>query len=828
VARQIRSCFGLEQESALSVLDQRGRRIRNSYVLQRFMSVAAARYRHLPARDSSGIFLSNGGRLYLDCGKPEITTPEVTSPTDACRYSRAGEAILWDIGNALVAELEQAAHVIITRSNISYGGSNSWACHESYAHRCTLLRPSDFVPHAVSRIIYTGAGGFTNRSHAARFLISPRVAHLRRTASENTQRDRGIFHTKDEPLSRAGYRRLHVICGESTSSLLSLWLKVATTATVVAMIEAGLAPGAGLQLADPVRAMHDFAHDVTLTAAAPLVSGRQITALEMQQQLLARARQLDVSGAMSDWLPECLRLWEETLARLQQGPAAVQRSLDWAIKLDLFRQHVHRRGMAWEELEAWNRVLGRFDRDRIVDGEFCNHLANRELARSLRRARGELDPRRTVRWDDLERFLELRQELYEIDTRFGEFGPHGIFQALDAQGLLAHHVPGVEDIPRAMVEPPAAGRARLRGRVIQKMAAEHLAGACEWSYIWDYTAGKVLDLSDPFARRARWRPVEVVREGESPHGQGAARAFEQAVTLYDRGEYEMASRLMHMAAQWMRTFGSLAVIECCRFGAWIQARRGFTDGAAWLHEIYPAGPRTPGQVSDYLFVHRFQGLVPGREFREWCARGLRCLDEHPDADPRDILAIRTCQAYALLCQDRLDCAWNAYRAGLDRAGVPRIHSRFQARILGEQSEVLRRLGRHDEALSLLDEAYRQQLDGRYWGDLADLTYAQRAKVLADLGQVLPAQGCLENAIRIQRDAANVIGEVRSLLLSARLSRRHTPFRPVASDVRMRVENVVAERSALTNCPTVRQILADWDRWQSGATLPGFTDWYGGL
>jgi hypothetical protein len=88
-----------------------------------------------------------------------------------------------------------------------------------------------------------------------------------------------------------------------------------------------------------------------------------------------------------------------------------------------------------------------------------------------------LDPllrSRGFQWQDLKTVLDGRQKLFEIDTRFGQLGPKGIFEALDAAGVLNHRVSGVDNIEQAVIEPPATGRARIRGRVIQRLAgAEH-------------------------------------------------------------------------------------------------------------------------------------------------------------------------------------------------------------------------------------------------------------------------------------------------------------------------------------------------------------------
>src|SRR5207249_4593714 len=125
--------------------------------------------------------------------------------------------------------------------------------HESYLHRGDpCVCPKQIVPHLASRLIYSGAGGFDPRSLGLDFSLSPRVSHLFNVKSSESTKDRGIFHTKDEPLSEKGFHRLHVICGESLSSRLASFLKVGTTALVVAMIEAGLQPGDDVELRSPI------------------------------------------------------------------------------------------------------------------------------------------------------------------------------------------------------------------------------------------------------------------------------------------------------------------------------------------------------------------------------------------------------------------------------------------------------------------------------------------------------------------------------------------------------------------------------------------------
>ncbi len=91
-----------------------------------------------------------------------------------------------------------------------------------------------------------------------------------------------------------------------------------------------------------------------------------------------------------------------------------------------------------------------------------------------------------------------------MDVRFGQLGPPSVFEALDAQGILDHSVPGIDRIDEAMEHPPDAGRARLRGQTIRQAA--HTTGrySCSWEYVIDHETDAYLDMNDPFADRTMW------------------------------------------------------------------------------------------------------------------------------------------------------------------------------------------------------------------------------------------------------------------------------------------------------------------------------------
>jgi len=512
--------FGLETEYALCALGP-GCGDRAEELPRRLLDVARRTLVCLPDEQSSGVYLQNGSRLYVDVGAhPELATPECTTPWELVRYVRAGEQILLELGRQLEAGLAEPMRLLWLRSNVDYSGSrNTWGCHESYLHQADPSElPEQLIPHLVTRVIYTGAGGFNNLKATPEFLLSPRAAHMRMVVSGGSTDDRGIFHTKDEPLCQGDYHRLHVLFGESLCSDLALWLKVGATALVVAMAEAGLHPGKEVRLKAPLEAMHAVARDVCCRAALELANGRRATALEIQRHYLGMAESSLDHPLMPPWAGDVCRLWRLTLERLEAAPDGVSGMLDWAIKWTLYQRRLHANGFSLEKLEALASLFSN-PADREEVGWMANDDPDLLISPTnplLERA-AALTPRLRamgLRWQDLKQLRHTSLELFELDTRFGQLGEGGVFTQLDSQGLLAHRVPGVEPIAPAIVQPPGRGRARLRGEAIRKQASEGRKGTARWTRVVDTTFRRVLDLSDPFCEQERWRRSPVADEDD--------------------------------------------------------------------------------------------------------------------------------------------------------------------------------------------------------------------------------------------------------------------------------------------------------------------------
>ena len=110
------------------------------------------------------------------------------------------------------------------------------------------------TPFFVTRQVVCGAGrvGIGQDGSQPGFQISQRADFFEVEVGLETTLKRPIINTRDEPHADADkYRRLHVIIGDANLSEISTYLKVGTTALVLAMIE-DKALTADLGIADPV------------------------------------------------------------------------------------------------------------------------------------------------------------------------------------------------------------------------------------------------------------------------------------------------------------------------------------------------------------------------------------------------------------------------------------------------------------------------------------------------------------------------------------------------------------------------------------------------
>ncbi len=106
-------------------------------IIRHLLDLAHTRLRNLQDGSSSGLFLENAARLYLDSGMHvEYSTPECANPWDAVRYVEAGHRTLLDLIQKMSGERTPEVQTGCYRVNVDYSGTGAtWGCHESYQHR---------------------------------------------------------------------------------------------------------------------------------------------------------------------------------------------------------------------------------------------------------------------------------------------------------------------------------------------------------------------------------------------------------------------------------------------------------------------------------------------------------------------------------------------------------------------------------------------------------------------------------------------------------------------------------------------------------------------
>jgi proteasome accessory factor A len=409
-----RRIIGLETEYGVSFTHDGLRRLSPD-------ELARHLFRHVVSWGrSSNVFLENGARLYLDVGShPEYATPECDSPLEAVIHEKAGDRIIHDLAQLTARTLAEEGvegSVRVFRNNTDSAG-NSYGSHENYL----VERQGDFqrlaealIPFLVTRQIYAGAGKVLRGARGSTFVLSQRAEHMWEGLSSATTRSRPIINTRDEPHADAErFRRLHVIVGDSNMSEYTTWLRLATCDLVVRMLEeGGSAPS--LELDSPTRAIREVSHDLTGRGIVQLASGRQMTALEVQEVYLEAVERFVAARHADDVAAKhTLGEWRFVLETIAVDPMRLARQLDWVAKLTMIDSYRRRHGLTME------------------------------------------DPRVAM-----------------LDLAYHDVDPaSGLHHLLVRQGRM-QRLTDDEEITRAMSHPPATTRAALRGRFIAA-AKEH-------------------------------------------------------------------------------------------------------------------------------------------------------------------------------------------------------------------------------------------------------------------------------------------------------------------------------------------------------------------
>ncbi|MUH57620.1 MAG: proteasome accessory factor PafA2 [Actinobacteria bacterium] len=306
--------------------------------------------------------LTNGARFYVDHAHPEYSSPECRTPLSGLLYDRVGEDVLLHAVRVANQTSEGMPPITVYKNNTD-GKGNSYGTHENYLVDreipfAEIVRA--MAPHLISRQVILGAGkvGFETEYFeelAPRFQIAQRSEFFEELVGLETTLKRPIVNTRDEPHGDPErFRRLHVIIGDANMSEVATFVKLGSTALLLAVLEdrgSGVFPP---MPKTPVRAVREYGADLTLTHGQEAVDGRTRSAWDYQDELWNLAEGYVNGGDGSAVASEAeltllLTNWREMLDGVRDAPESVADRVDWVAKLRLVNGMRERHGLSDED-----------------------------------------------------------------------------------------------------------------------------------------------------------------------------------------------------------------------------------------------------------------------------------------------------------------------------------------------------------------------------------------------------------------------------------------------------------------------------------------------
>lgn len=309
--------------------------------------------------------LSNGARLYPDCGHPEYSTQLEDTLEGLLAARIAGERVVY--GMVRHAVLAGKIGEFSLYRNTADGRGESWGNHENYPlHRRRSgldLKLVDMAPlapelrspqtdrervrnnigrlglHLATRTVFAGGGGIYWTSGKPVFAVGAKASDLSSAKNLATTCNKPVVNLRDETLAiEPDSMRLHVTCGDPTSPRAEK-MAWGTTRLVLDSIEHGLLDGL------PFEFDYDKLHEIAVSVAGDptcnllleTVDGKKVRATDIQYEYMSRAQRLSEHKVMTAddlWI---LENWPAACDTLARDPSA----LDWAawtVRLDILQR----------------------------------------------------------------------------------------------------------------------------------------------------------------------------------------------------------------------------------------------------------------------------------------------------------------------------------------------------------------------------------------------------------------------------------------------------------------------------------------------------------
>jgi Pup amidohydrolase len=412
------------------------------------------------AEIKSDLVLRNGARFYNDHAHPEYCTPECSTLRELMEQDAAGDALLMACASSINADTTNP--VRLYKNNTDFLG-HSYGCHENYLLARSLPwndLAEGIQAFLVTRQIFCGAGKYgwedEDRFLHPGFQISQRSDFFSELQSVDTMQRRPLVNTRDEPHANpARYRRFHVIIGDANLSPFATYLKVGTTARVLAALQNGVPSHRIPRLADPLGALQSISRDTEWKWRVRTAGGRTVTAIDFQRQYLELVREFAPPAPGEE--TDLVAAWDEILTDLEREPLSTSDRLDWSAKYHLIEAFRESEGLDTED--PWLRSL---------DLEY--HALDRES---------------------------------------------GLFFGLLDQGTFRLPFPGFNGIP-ADFRPPLTTRAAMRGGCIERFGSRVISAQWDAVVLQGESSRITVDLRDLFSPRDVAAGLQALQGADRP------------------------------------------------------------------------------------------------------------------------------------------------------------------------------------------------------------------------------------------------------------------------------------------------------------------------